>query len=85
MDRNRLNAWRQWRRFREYRHRGNWNRTRRIVPDRMKPFTAMSDKAFVTRFRLRKESVNALIQEIQEHLPDSNDGRGKHYKLKMHW
>ncbi|XP_050716004.1 putative nuclease HARBI1 isoform X4 [Eriocheir sinensis] len=73
---NQWNVWRQWRKFQEDRHRIALNRSRRIVPDRMNPFTAMSDTEFVTRFRLRKESVNAIIQEIQVQLPDSADRRG---------
>ncbi|KAG7177792.1 hypothetical protein Hamer_G027016, partial [Homarus americanus] len=52
-------------------------RLRRIVGDRMNPFTAMSDAEFVDRFRLRKESVNSIIQEIQDQLPVANDKRGK--------
>ena len=33
-------------------------RSRRVVPDRMNPFQALSDTEFTERFRLRKESVN---------------------------
>ena len=43
-------------------------RTRRVVPDRMNPFIAMSEDEFVERFRLRKESANSIIQEIQHDL-----------------
>ena len=51
-------------------------RSRRVVPDRMNPFQAMSDTEFTERFRLRKESENELIQEIQPSLPVANDKRG---------
>lgn len=51
-------------------------RSRRVVPDRMNPFVAMSDDEFVNRFRLKKESVNSIIQEIQHGLPVANDRRG---------
>lgn len=52
-------------------------RERRVVPDRMNPFTAMSDREFVERFRLKKDSVNEIIVKIGNHLPDSMDRRGK--------
>ncbi|KAG7173018.1 nuclease HARBI1-like 7 [Homarus americanus] len=42
----------------------------------MNPFTAMSDAEVVDRFRQRKESVNSIIQEIQDQLPVDNDKRG---------
>ncbi|KAG7177291.1 nuclease HARBI1-like 2, partial [Homarus americanus] len=42
----------------------------------MNPFTAMSDAEFVGRFRLRKKSVNSIIQEIRDQLPVANDKRG---------
>lgn len=45
--------------------------------DRMDPFTAMTDEEFVDRFRLRKESVHHLIEEIRDQLPPANDRRGK--------
>ncbi|XP_050691085.1 putative nuclease HARBI1 [Eriocheir sinensis] len=51
-------------------------RPRRIVTDRMNPFTAMSDNEFVDRFRLRKNSMYDLIEEIREHLPAPTDSRG---------
>lgn len=74
---NELNAWYQWEAFQEYLERNAVRRTRRVVPDRMNPFTAMHDSEFVVRFRLNKESINGIIQEIQDQLPDSTDGRGK--------
>ena len=50
---------------------------RRIVADRMNPFIAMTDEEFIGRFRLRKESIHTIIQDIQDHLPAANDLRGK--------
>lgn len=52
-------------------------RIRRIVPDRMNPFTAMTDEELIDRFQLRKENIHTIIQDIQEHLPLTNDLRGK--------
>ena len=51
-------------------------RSQRVVPDRMNPFQAMSDIEFTEHFRLRKESVSELIQEIQPSLYVANDRRG---------
>ncbi|XP_050724404.1 putative nuclease HARBI1 [Eriocheir sinensis] len=51
-------------------------RRRRIVTDRMNPFTAMSDDEFMDRFRVRKTSMYDLIEEIRDHLPAPNDSRG---------
>ncbi|KAG7169735.1 nuclease HARBI1-like 10, partial [Homarus americanus] len=64
--------WQGWRKCRQRHGR----RLRRIVGDRMNPFTAMSNAEFVDRFRLRKESVNSIIQKSQEQLPVANDRRG---------
>ncbi|KAG7155738.1 hypothetical protein Hamer_G027574, partial [Homarus americanus] len=60
-------------RLEEMQRQRHGRRLRRIVGDRMNPFTAMSDAEFVDRFRLRKESVNSIIQKIQEQLAVAND------------
>ncbi|XP_045138662.1 putative nuclease HARBI1 [Portunus trituberculatus] len=49
---------------------------RRIVKDRMNPFTAMSDEEFVDRFRLDKTSMYDLIEEITDQLSTPTDTRG---------
>ncbi|KAK4327341.1 hypothetical protein Pmani_002173 [Petrolisthes manimaculis] len=56
---------------------GARRRPRRIVTDRMNPFTSMSDDEFVDRFRLRKVSVVTLLEEIRNELPAAADLRGK--------
>ncbi|KAG0714647.1 hypothetical protein GWK47_013695 [Chionoecetes opilio] len=38
---------------------------RRVVTDRMNPFTAMSDAEFFDRFRLKKASMSDLIEELE--------------------
>ncbi|KAG0693400.1 hypothetical protein GWK47_027526 [Chionoecetes opilio] len=48
---------------------------RRVVTDRMNPFTAMSDAEFFDRFRLKKASMSDLIEEIRDQLPAANDLR----------
>lgn len=80
---NVFNTWQMWEEFAAG-HRAiaalepnTMRRERRIVPDRMNPFTAMSDREFIERFRLKKESVNDIILKIGDHLPDSTDRRGK--------
>ncbi|KAG0710185.1 hypothetical protein GWK47_023346 [Chionoecetes opilio] len=55
---------------------GRGRRPRRVVTDRMNPFTAMGDDEFVDRFRLRKASMYDLIEEIRDQLPAANDLRG---------
>ncbi|KAK3889763.1 hypothetical protein Pcinc_006326 [Petrolisthes cinctipes] len=50
-------------------------RPRRIVRDRMNPFTSMSDDEFVDRFRLRKVSVLTLLEEVRNELPAPTDLR----------
>ncbi|XP_050689013.1 putative nuclease HARBI1 [Eriocheir sinensis] len=49
---------------------------RRIVKDRMNPFTAMSDDEFVERFRCNKTSMYDLIEEIKDQLSAPTDSRG---------
>lgn len=51
-------------------------RVRRAVTDRMNPFVAMEDGEFKTRFRLRKETMHELIQEIQDDLLVTRDRKG---------
>ncbi|KAK4314638.1 hypothetical protein Pmani_014089 [Petrolisthes manimaculis] len=51
-------------------------RVRRVVSDRMNPFVAMEDQEFIARFRLRKETMHDLIQEIQDELLVTQDRRG---------
>lgn len=77
---NQLDQWLQWlwdpdeeMNALEMRH---MRRIRRVIPDRMNPFIAASDDEFVDRFRLKKESVNSIIQEIQDDLPVANNRRG---------
>ncbi|KAG0697283.1 hypothetical protein GWK47_004047 [Chionoecetes opilio] len=55
---------------------GRGRRRRRVVTDRMNPFTAMSDAEFFDRFRLKKASMSDLIEEIRDQLPAANDLRG---------
>ncbi|XP_045107419.1 uncharacterized protein LOC123502263 [Portunus trituberculatus] len=51
-------------------------RRRRIVKDRMNPFTSMSDEEFIDRFRLRKDSTHDLIEKIKDDLVATTDSRG---------
>ncbi|KAK3854696.1 hypothetical protein Pcinc_015100 [Petrolisthes cinctipes] len=55
---------------------GARRRPRRIVTDRMNPFTSMSDDEFVDRFRLRKVSAVTLLEEVRNELPAAADLRG---------
>ncbi|KAK3870908.1 hypothetical protein Pcinc_023934 [Petrolisthes cinctipes] len=54
---------------------GARRRPRRIVTDRMNPFTSMSDDEFVDRFRLRKVSAVTLLEEVRNELPAAADLR----------
>lgn len=51
-------------------------RVRRIISDRMNPFIAMEDEEFMGRFRLRKETMHSLIEEIQDELLVTHDRKG---------
>ncbi|KAK3891172.1 hypothetical protein Pcinc_004961 [Petrolisthes cinctipes] len=55
---------------------GARRRPRRIITDRMNPFTSMSDDEFVDRFRLRKVSAVTLLEEVRNELPAAADLRG---------
>lgn len=48
----------------------------KTIADRMNPFTAMEDEEFIDRFRLKKDSVHALVEELQDQLPAATDLRG---------
>ncbi|KAK4293787.1 hypothetical protein Pmani_033554 [Petrolisthes manimaculis] len=50
-------------------------RIRRVVSDHMNPFVAMEDQEFIARFRLRKDTMHDLIQEIQDELLVIQDRR----------
>ncbi|XP_050726615.1 putative nuclease HARBI1 isoform X1 [Eriocheir sinensis] len=77
-----FNPWQQWEEFAAGQRalaalgRKTLRRERRVVPDRMNPFTAMSDREFTEQFRLKKESVNDIILKIGDCLPQSTDRRG---------
>ncbi|KAK3892827.1 hypothetical protein Pcinc_003333 [Petrolisthes cinctipes] len=51
-------------------------RIRRVVSDRMNPFVAMEDQECIARFRLRKDTMHDLIQEIQDELLVTQDRKG---------
>lgn len=57
-------------------------RVRRVVSDRMDPFVAMEDGEFITRFRLSKDSMHELIQEIQDDLLVTRDRKGLYWLLQ---
>ncbi|KAK3889920.1 hypothetical protein Pcinc_006074 [Petrolisthes cinctipes] len=48
---------------------------RRIVPDRSNPFEDLAEEQFLLRFRLSKECVLNLLQNITEQLPIAADAR----------
>lgn len=47
----------------------------------MDPFIAMSDGEFVARFRLQKDTLFNLIEEIRDEIPVATDRRGTY----RHW
>ena len=52
-------------------------RPRRIVVDRMDPFQAMTEEESVERFRLHKNIVQNLINDLEHQLVTTVDWRGK--------
>lgn len=52
-------------------------RPRRIVVDRMDPFQAMTEAEFVERFRIRKNTAQDLINNLEDQLAVAANQRGK--------
>lgn len=51
-------------------------RVRRIISDRMNPFTAMEDEEFTARFRLQKHTMHSLTEEVKDELPVTYNRKG---------
>ena len=50
---------------------------RRTFCHRLDPISYFTDVEFLARYRLSKESFDALLSEIRHRLPSSRDRRGK--------
>ena len=50
---------------------------RRLVTDRQNPFTAYSEEEFIQRYRLSKECIRTLLEQVEPHVPRAQDGRGR--------
>ena len=50
---------------------------RRIFRQRIDPFDDCTDEEFIERFRLSKDCVTNLLNELRRHLPTSINRRGK--------
>ncbi|KAK3871332.1 hypothetical protein Pcinc_023512 [Petrolisthes cinctipes] len=68
--------WLQMRNIRRMEERVRVRLRRRIVPDRSNPFEDLAEEEFLLRFRLSKECVLNLLQNITEQLPIAADARG---------
>ncbi|KAK3890373.1 hypothetical protein Pcinc_005682 [Petrolisthes cinctipes] len=68
--------WLQMRNIRRMEERVRVRLRRRIVPDRSNPFQDLAEDEFFLRFRLSKECVLNLLQNITEQLPIAADARG---------
>ncbi|XP_069984663.1 putative nuclease HARBI1 [Penaeus vannamei] len=53
-----------------------FERPPRRVVDKTNPFEAMTDREFLERFRLNKESTRHIIQQIHQNLPRTRNSRG---------
>ncbi|XP_063857373.1 putative nuclease HARBI1 [Scylla paramamosain] len=51
-------------------------RLRKVIRDRSNPFEDLAEEEFLQRFRLTKECVLNLLQNIRGHLPIAADARG---------
>lgn len=49
---------------------------RRLITDRQNPFTVYSEEEFIEQYRLSKECIRILLDQIEPHLPRAQDGRG---------
>ncbi|KAK3862134.1 hypothetical protein Pcinc_031973 [Petrolisthes cinctipes] len=67
--------WLQMRNIRRMEERVRVRLRRRIVPDRSNPFQDLAEDEFFLRFRLSKECVLNLLQNITEQLPIAADAR----------
>ena len=47
-----------------------------MVKDRQNLFDAYSEEEFIMRYRVSKECIRGLIDEVEPHLPSARDGRG---------
>ncbi|KAK4321342.1 hypothetical protein Pmani_007823 [Petrolisthes manimaculis] len=68
--------WLQMRNMRRMEERVRVRLRRRIVPDRSNPFEDLAEEEFLLRFRLSKECVLNLLENITEQLPIAADARG---------
>ncbi|KAK4327633.1 hypothetical protein Pmani_001906 [Petrolisthes manimaculis] len=68
--------WLQMRNMRRMEERVRVRLRRRIVPDRSNPFEDLVEEEFLLRFRLSKECVLNLLENITEQLPIAADARG---------
>ncbi|KAK3880032.1 hypothetical protein Pcinc_015420 [Petrolisthes cinctipes] len=68
--------WLQMRNIRRMEERVRVRLRRRIVPDRSNPFEDLAEEEFLLRFRLSKECVLNLLQNITEQLPIAAYARG---------
>lgn len=55
---------------------------RRIFQERKDPFDHYNDDEFLARYRLSKQCVTTLLEEIRHLLPDSRNNRGN---VKLNW
>ncbi|KAK3866705.1 hypothetical protein Pcinc_027779 [Petrolisthes cinctipes] len=67
--------WLQMRNIRRMEERVRVRLRRRIVPDRSNPFQDLAEDEFFRHFRLSKECVLNLLQNITEQLPIAADAR----------
>ncbi|KAK4310001.1 hypothetical protein Pmani_018401 [Petrolisthes manimaculis] len=68
--------WLQMRNMRRMEEKVRVRLRRRIVSDRSNPFEGLAEEEFLLRFRLSKECVLNLLQNITEQLPIAADTRG---------
>ncbi|KAK3876468.1 hypothetical protein Pcinc_001143 [Petrolisthes cinctipes] len=67
--------WLQMRNIRRMEERVRVKLRRRIVRDRTNPFEDLAEEEFLLRFRLSKECVLNLLQNIRAQLPIAADAR----------
>ena len=75
--------WLQLRNVRRMEERVRVRLRRRVVRDRSNPFEDLAEEEFLLRFRLSKECVMNLLENIRGQLPMAADARGTSYGVHV--
>ena len=75
--------WLQLRNIQRLEERATVRLRRKVIRDRSNPFEDLAEEEFLLRFRLSKECVLNLLENIRGQLPIAADARGM-YQYRIH-